>query len=84
MQIAERTLQLIDMIWGSIGVQLVKLGCSQNISTPWFLVTDADTFFMRKVQALDLVRQSDCNETSGVCDLKQKVVPCLLPHDLIL
>lgn len=53
--------------------QLVKLGCSQAISTPYYLITDADTFFMRKLQALNLVKQKECKETSGVCDIKEKV-----------
>lgn len=85
LQTAERTLmRSSDLTRGSIRAQLVKLGCSQAISTPYYLVTDADLFFMRKVQALDLVLQSECKDTSGVCDLKQKVHPRLPHHNLLI
>lgn len=41
--------------------------------TPYFLITDSDTFFTNRWQALDLMLQKDCNATSGVCDLRRKV-----------
>lgn len=52
--------------------------------TPYFLITDSDTFFINKWEALDLMSQRPCNATSGVCDLKRKVLsvafhmPCVL------
>jgi len=53
--------------------QLVKLACGNTIQTPFYLITDADTFFMRSMQALDLVAQGECKPDSGVCDLKKQV-----------
>lgn len=48
--------------------------------TPYFLITDSDTFFVNKWQALDLMMQRPCNASSGVCNLKKKVPSrCLLP-----
>lgn len=58
---------------GWIKQQLIKLACSFTIQTPYFLITDSDTFFTNRWQALDLMLQKDCNATSGVCDLKRKV-----------
>lgn len=52
--------------------QMVKLGCSRTVSTPFYLITDSDLFFMSKFQALDLVEQRPCKENSTVCDLKGK------------
>jgi len=65
-------------------VQLVKLACGSTIQTPYYLITDADTFFMRSVQALDLVSQTECKPTSGVCDLKKQASapPAVYPLDL--
>jgi hypothetical protein len=53
----------------------VSSSCPQ---TPYFLITDSDTFFTNKWQALDLMSQRPCNASSGVCDLKKKVIflPC--------
>lgn len=59
------------MTW--CAVQLVKLACGNTIQTPFYLITDADTFFMRSMQALDLVAQGECKPDSGVCDLKKQV-----------
>lgn len=41
--------------------------------TPYFLITDADTFFIRDLEALDLMDQQDCTSDSGICDLQKKV-----------
>ena len=51
----------------------LRLACSFTIQTPYFLITDADTFFMRPFEALDLMHQKDCKKNSGVCDLQKKV-----------
>lgn len=48
--------------------QLVKLACSFAISTPFYLITDADMFFLHDLGALDLMEQTECGKTSGVCD----------------
>lgn len=45
------------------------------LQTPYLLITDADTFFMRDLGALDLMEQEACTEASGVCDLQKKVGP---------
>jgi hypothetical protein len=45
--------------------------CAQ---TPYYLITDADTFFLRSFEALDLLHQEmGCDKTSGVCDLQKQV-----------
>jgi len=43
------------------------------VQTPYFLITDSDTFFIAEWQALDLMHQKECNATAGVCDLQKKV-----------
>lgn len=44
------------------------------MQTPYFLITDADTFFLRSFEALDLMRQAEgCTKTNGVCDLQKQV-----------
>lgn len=47
------------------------------LQTPYFLVTDTDTFFLRSFEALDLMYQQEgCAKTSGVCDLQKQVRLC--------
>jgi hypothetical protein len=46
---------------------------SVALQTPYFLITDADTFFMRELEALTLMDQQDCTPDSSVCDLQKKV-----------
>lgn len=58
---------------GWIKQQVVKLACSFTIQTPYFLITDADTFFMREMEALDLMDQQDCTPSSSICDLQKRV-----------
>ena len=48
--------------------QLVKLSCSFAVSTPFYLITDCDMFFLHDVGALDLMEQTPCGKDSGVCD----------------
>ena len=44
------------------------------VQTPYYLITDADTFFLRSFEALDLLHQEEgCDKTSGVCDLQKQV-----------
>lgn len=44
------------------------------VQTPYYLITDADTFFLRSFEALDLLQQEEgCTKTSGVCDLQKQV-----------
>ncbi len=50
---------------------------TSRLQTPYLLITDADTFFMRDLGALDLMEQEACTEASGVCDLQKKVGPSL-------
>lgn len=65
---------MADSISGWYKQQLVKLACSFTVTTPYFLVTDADTFFLRPFEALDLMYQQEgCAKTSGVCDLQKQV-----------
>lgn len=64
-RIAGDSSQYVD---GWMKQQLVKLACSFAISTPFYLITDADMFFLHDVGALDLVEQTECTEASGVCD----------------
>lgn len=44
-----------------------------TLQTPYFLITDADTFFMREMEALDLMDQQDCTPSSSICDLQKRV-----------
>jgi Family of unknown function (DUF6492) len=53
--------------------QLTKLACARHISTPFYLITDADTFYMTAVSATDLVESGTCEATSAVCDHKRTV-----------
>jgi hypothetical protein len=44
------------------------------VQTPYYLITDADTFFLRSFEALDLLQQEEgCTKSSGVCDLQKQV-----------
>ena len=46
-----------------------------SVQTPYYLITDADTFFLRSFEALDLLHQEEgCTKTSGVCDLQKQVL----------
>jgi hypothetical protein len=60
-------------ISGWVKQQVVKLACSFTIQTPYFLITDADTFFIRELEALTLLDQQDCTPDSSICDLQRKV-----------
>ncbi len=52
---------------------------SNSAQTPYFLITDTDTFFLRDFEALDLMHQEEgCNATAGVCDLQKQVSPSSL------
>jgi hypothetical protein len=46
---------------------------SLPLQTPYFLITDADTFFIRELEALTLLDQQDCTPDSSICDLQRKV-----------
>jgi hypothetical protein len=43
------------------------------LQTPYFLITDADTFFIRELEALTLLDQQECTPDSSICDLQRKV-----------
>ena len=58
--------------WARLRLQLVKLACSFTVNTPWFLILDADTFFLSPMEALDLMQQKACTNESVVCDLKRQ------------
>ena len=46
--------------WARLWLQLIKLACSFTVETPWFLILDADTFFLSPLEALDLMQQKAC------------------------
>lgn len=69
-RIAGDSSQYVD---GWMKQQLVKLACSFAISTPFYLITDADMFFLHDVGALDLIEQKECTEASGVCDTDKAI-----------
>ncbi|KAK9823686.1 hypothetical protein WJX72_004630 [[Myrmecia] bisecta] len=48
--------------------QLLKLSCAAIMRTPFYLVTDVDSFFTRNVTALDLFQQAACTQDTPVCD----------------
>ncbi len=48
-------------------------GCAAP-QTPFFLVTDADTFFLSEMQTMDLMLQEDFTG-SGVTDLPKQACP---------
>jgi len=54
-------------------LQVVKLACSFAVSTPYYLITDSDMFFLHPVGALDLMDQEECRPDSGVCDAKKAI-----------
>ena len=54
-------------------MQLLKLACGLTIQTPYYLITDTDTVFLRPLEALDLLEQAECTTDSGVCDLEKQV-----------
>jgi hypothetical protein len=51
----------------------LTISCSLPLQTPYFLITDADTFFIRELEALTLLDQQDCTPDSSICDLQRKV-----------
>ena len=54
-------------------LQVVKLSCSFSVSTPYYLITDSDMFFLHPVSALDLMDQQECQKDSGVCDARKTI-----------
>ena len=52
---------------------MVKLACSFAVSTPYYLITDSDMFFLHPLGALDLMDQEECRPDSGVCDAKKAI-----------
>lgn len=53
--------------------QLIKLACSFTVQTPFYLLTDADTFFLSDMSAFDLMDQRACTIESAVCDMEAKI-----------
>ena len=51
----------------------MKLACSFAVSTPYYLITDSDMFFLHPLGALDLMDQEECRPDSGVCDAKKAI-----------
>lgn len=60
-------------------MQLVKLACAFVVETPFLLITDADTFFLRPMRGQDLVEAARCTASSAICDANGKVTLHLLP-----
>ncbi len=56
----------------SPGPQLIKLACSFKVETPYFLVLDADTFFLSPMEALDLMQLKTCTSSSALCDQERQ------------
>jgi Family of unknown function (DUF6492) len=45
--------------------QLVKLACSAILTTPYYLITDADLFYLSPVGAADMLLEEPCTEVRG-------------------
>ena len=53
---------------GLAAPQLLKLSCAERLRTPFYLITDADTFYLRPLSAEALLEAGPCTAASAVCD----------------
>mmetsp|Transcript_1620 Transcript_1620/g.4762 ORF Transcript_1620/g.4762 Transcript_1620/m.4762 type:complete len:408 (+) Transcript_1620:267-1490(+) len=63
-----------EFVSGWLKQQLLKLACAHLVTTPYYLITDADTFFLNPFSAGDLFHKQECEGRSyTVCDKEHKI-----------
>ncbi|KAK9824874.1 hypothetical protein WJX74_002306 [Apatococcus lobatus] len=53
--------------------QVVKLACARHVTTPFFIVVDADMFAVHHFKASDVFHHLPCNDEVVVCDSSRQV-----------
>lgn len=55
-----------QFISGWLKQQVLKLGCGHVVKTPYYLITDADTFFLNPFGAGDIMERGRCDRSSNI------------------